>query len=53
MIEHVGFPRCVCDKPFTLVNSPAEYRAWKLDNPEQTVSTEKSKAKKTEAKDES
>lgn len=32
MIEHVGFPRCVCNKPFTLVRSPAEYREWKEKN---------------------
>ena len=28
MIKHVGFPKCVCGKPFTLVHSPAEERAY-------------------------
>ena len=32
MIKHVGFPKCVNDKPFTMVQSPAELRAWENDN---------------------
>ena len=32
MIKHVGFPKCVNDKPFTLVHSPAELREWEGKN---------------------
>lgn len=30
----LGFPRCVSGKPFKLVHSAAEYRAWLSENPQ-------------------
>lgn len=43
MIKHVGYPKCVCGKPFTLVQSPAEERAWNQKNPK-TDKAEEAKA---------
>ncbi len=28
----LGYPKCVCGKPFKLVHSPAELRAWIAEN---------------------
>lgn len=30
----LGFPKCVCGDPFTLVNTPAELRQYTKANPE-------------------
>lgn len=32
MVKFVGYPKCVCGEPFTLVHSPAEERAWTKAN---------------------
>lgn len=44
MIKHVGYPKCVCAKPFTLVHSPAEYRTYtKAKATEENTKPEKQK----------
>lgn len=44
----LGFPKCVCGKPFTLVHSPAEERAWIADNG--PIKIEKAEVKAPEVK---
>lgn len=46
MIKHVGFPKCVCGEPFTLVHSPAELRKWNEENEKKAPAPKKEKADK-------